>query len=134
MTYEEFVFEEIGISHLDDGQEFSEEYEIYLSSTSRKETITPIRYDYNPNHYSEGRHPASHIHIGHSNNIRICSKKVLHPISFFLFVIRQCFPEKWSVFHTFPDAPTLCKKVRQTIPDINGNLFNQKDLWEMYLS
>ena len=64
-----------------------------------KKHVMPIRYDYSERMYEEGVHPVSHIHIGYKNETRICTTKILNPISFILFIIRQIYPSYWKKYY-----------------------------------
>ena len=61
-----------------------------------KNYTTPVHYDYQTSEYKEGYHPASHMHIGTGNNIRLASKKILNPMSFTLHIIRHHYLEQWK--------------------------------------
>ena len=110
------------------------EYDLYILNRERKDAVTPLRYGYEPELYRENRHPASHMHFGHDSEIRVGTKKFLRPLSFFLFVIRQCYPECWSVLVQIYNADALCKNIREHLDDIDKDYWNPKDEWEMSLS
>jgi hypothetical protein len=65
--------------------------------TSVKTIFTPIRYDFDSNEamYTEGIHPHSHVHFGLNNEIRVGTTRVWTPLTFVLFIIRQCFRNEW---------------------------------------
>ena len=65
LTYEEFCFSILKSSVSEIGDEFRDLYEEYALQASLKETVTPARYDYSPQDYREGVHPASLLHLGH---------------------------------------------------------------------
>jgi hypothetical protein len=121
----------------DDGEDefrLMREYDYYLANPEKKESVTPIRYDYNPTIYTPGRHPASHLHIGHANEIRVGMKKILLPLSFTLFVIRQCFPDSWTKFLAFSNAESLCRNIRENPQDVHKDLWGKLDDREMILT
>ena len=109
------------------------EYDYYIATLEREDAVTPIRYDYNPELYEEGRHPASHVHFGHSSEIRLGAKKVLRPLSFLFFVIRQCYPDIWVQFIQKDSADHLCRNVREHLDDVAEKCWNKLDNWEMVL-
>jgi hypothetical protein len=111
-------------------KDFEEEY---YSCLDAKEVYTPIRYDYSPDMYTEGLHPASHIHFGHKSNIRVGTKKILLPISFLCFIIRQVYPVKWQKFIDIPESELLIRNVRDNLTDVEPNYWNRLDSWEMCL-
>jgi hypothetical protein len=133
LSYEEFAGSyEIGA---DEEAEYDliRKYDLYASSPLEKKAWTPIRYDYNPKLYTEGRHPASHIHFGHKSEIRVGTQKILMPLSFLFFVIRQCYPDAWGKFTGKANAQTLCRNVRDLPQDVADDYWNEKDQWEMIL-
>lgn len=129
LTFEEFV------DHSDEYDDISiiRDYDYYIAEFPKlKETVTPIRYDFKPEIYIEGRHPAAHFHFGHGNEIRVGTKKILLPISFLLLLIRQCFPKSWAIFLSdHPQATRICRYVREHPEDIQSNLWNMLDEFEM---
>lgn len=85
-------------SNEDIGFHFHEEYQQYLIEQAINESSTTIRYDVDHLEYRPLIHSTSHIHIGHSNNIRIPCNKVISPMKFSLFVIKHIFYEQWKDF------------------------------------
>jgi hypothetical protein len=118
--------------------EAASEYEILrdyeLLSPSPKDAVLPLRYDYAPRMYTEGRHPASHVHFGHSTQVRVGTTIILRPVSFVLFVLRQMFPDKWDQLCQSPKATVLCRNVRETLDPVNADYLRPRDHLEMYLS
>lgn len=136
LAYTDYVQSEFNLSD-EELQEIGDllryDYEGFLSSSEYKEDTTPVRYDYDPLRYLEARHPASHMHMGHNNNIRIRTKKLLKPLSFLEFVLRQYYPEKWIEFLNSDINFLLCRNVRDNLGDINNIYINPLDMWEMVL-
>lgn len=105
-----------------------------MQTCSQKESVTPIRYDYRPQHYEEGRHPASHVHFGHMNNIRLATERVLErPLSFFLLVIRQYYPDDWVNLLQHAEAGNWCKNVRDDLGNVSTEYWRPLDQLEMIL-
>ena len=75
------------------GDEFRADYEQYVTSVESKRIVTPIRYDYSAAAYREGVHPASHVHFGFANEIRVGTRRVMNPVAFILPHV----PQIWSV-------------------------------------
>lgn len=111
--------------------EVAELFELYRSTLENKDTVTPIRYDYEPKNYRQAGHPASHVHVGQANNIRIGIKRVLRPISFTLLILRQYYPDKWTKFLSMPDASNLCRNIREHLDPIDESLWSALDEHEM---
>ena len=109
--------------------------EEYLSTISRdlKKIVCPIRYDYNESFYTPGVHPVSHMHIGINNDIRISLRRVMTPITFTLFIIRQCFPDKWKLIHNSQQIEGWCRHVRENLEAVNEDYWHPQDERELYL-
>lgn len=77
-------------------------YDEYLSTCAGRMFTTPIRYDSKPPHYRPARHPASHLHFGIDNEIRVATFRYWRPLTFVFFVIRHQFPAIWEEFVKTP--------------------------------
>jgi hypothetical protein len=110
-----------------------EDYEQYLSSAELKRSITTIRYDHSPPLYAEGRHPVSHVHIGRDNEIRLGTAKIMNPISFTLFVLRQMYPDKWVALLSKDSIGEYVKHVRAELPAVEQDYLGGKNEFELYL-
>jgi hypothetical protein len=99
-----------------------------------KISVTPLRYDYHPDLYTQGRHPASHVHFGHGSNIRIGTDRALKPLSFSLLVLRQYYPDTWARLIRAAETEQLCRNVRTTLDPVPGHYWGAFDKWEMLLS
>jgi len=99
-----------------------------------KPATTPARYDYAPHIYEEGVHPASHIHFGHGGHIRLGTKRILRPLSFLLFVIRQYYPDEWRSLIGRGDAGMICRNVSENLDLVAQAHIRPLDALEMYLS
>lgn len=80
-----------------DALEETKYYEYELLTPDKKEAVTPIRYEYREKDFAPYLHPVSHFHFGLNNEIRVGSYKKLTPFAFFLFIIRQFYPETWKI-------------------------------------
>lgn len=56
-----------------------------------------IRYDYDVKEYKEVIHPISHLHIGNDNNLRIPIDKILEPLEFGIFIVRNIYKNEWEI-------------------------------------
>ena len=73
-----------------------EQYEEYRAQLPLRPHVTPIRYDWRPELYREGAHPASHLHLGHETGLRLAVDALLTPIQFILFVLRHFYVDVWE--------------------------------------
>jgi hypothetical protein len=134
-TYEHFLLEN-GFEFQEIGQDLYSEYEQFLDELwLPKHGATPLRYDYAPHQYHEGRHPASHMHFGHANEIRIDVERILRPVSFVLFVSRQCYPENWHRYLTSgrADLPHLQRCIRDNLELVEKCFRGPIDILELRL-
>jgi hypothetical protein len=131
--YATFLYSNYSLSFEEVGDIAREDYDQYLSSASLKQAITMIRYDHSPGLYEEGSHPASHLHIGHGSPIRLATERIMNPISFTLFVMRQVYTRSWEALIASPVVDEHVKHVRDGLPRIATEFFNSKDRWELYL-
>ena len=108
---------------------FSEETELndrFTGSYNLKENFLIIRYDYQPSNYKMFCHPCAHIHFSTGNQIRIGIKKLLNPISFVLFILRQCYPEEWLDFIEKNKDEKIYNNIRDGLDDIPNEIFNNE--------
>jgi len=133
-SYHSYVRKHLGCEPKDAGDLFMQEYSDYVLACPQKESVTPIRYDYKPAHYVEGRHPASHVHFGHLNNVRVATKRVLAPpLSFFLLIVRQHYPDSWGKLLTRREAGHWCRYVRDHLESVDEEYRKPHDELEMIL-
>ena len=142
LSYEAFVTREFDLDPSNDryevdleeiGDGYYSEYEIYLETLPVKTGVCPIRFDCDASSYREGVHPACHVHIGFENDLRIGTRNVLTPLSFFLFIVRQHYPRAWEKIRDFDDFGTFRKEVRLEIAQVHNNYWKSRDTDELYL-
>lgn len=85
------------------------EYEQYLIELGSLKNVTPVRFDYDLQNYSQIYHPLCHLHFGVDNDIRIAIDKHPTPLIFSLFILKNFFSETFFV---------KTKKGRVINPDI----------------
>jgi hypothetical protein len=125
ISYKEFIENEIRADYNQVKDIFINEYEDYVQSCDIKETVTPIRYDLNIDNFEEGVHPVSHVHIGHENDLRLGAVKIWKPLSFALFIIRQCHKEAWRELINMSKANIWSRNIRQNL-DNSPNFFESE--------
>jgi hypothetical protein len=116
------------------GYEFDLLREYDFLQPTLKDIVTPLRYDYSPEIYTESRHPAAHMHFGFANEIRVGTKKVLRPLSFTLFIVRHYYPDHWQQLIEKTGADILCRNVHEGLDDVSDQYWGPKDKWEMLLA
>jgi hypothetical protein len=111
------------------------EYEQYIAESDMRQDPALIRYDYNVDQYIEGRHPASHMHIGLSNEIRIGAKYILTPVSFVYLVLRQCYPDLWiHLIVTSGGRNEIENQIRKRLESVSESYLRKLDKLELILS
>lgn len=132
LTYKDYMIE-CGFDFHETGQEFLEAYEQYLLECRQIEFPLLIRYDYEIKSYIEGLHPVSHLHVGFNSNIRIGIKKILSPIAFTFFLLRQYYPSFWKVFYEKEENKVRIMNAFKKQVMIEERYFNEMDDLEYYL-
>jgi hypothetical protein len=115
------------------GDELRQEYEIYVNTLELREGFTPLRYDCKAEHYRSNAHPASHVHFGFLNDIRVATRRIMNPVSFTIFVLRQRYPAKWAEVIRWTDCSELCNEVRRNLEPVHSKYWCAHDERELYL-
>lgn len=135
LSYLEFLQENELIENNDDDERtFYDYYEHYLTDCSAKESFTMIRYDYDDTSYCEGIHPISHIHIGFKNQIRIGLDKVLSPLNFTAFVLRQHYPGYWKKLMEKKEWISIYPSLKNADKEVHKSFWNKGDKHEHFLT
>jgi hypothetical protein len=131
-----YVAETFGIS-LEEASEltgaFDDDYARYVESeTTLRADVMPIRYDYSPALYKAGVHPASHVHFGRGNNLRLATGKLMRPSSFMCLVARQCYPDAWDQFlgGRLETAQEHCHQVHERLEEVPREYWHVEDFLE----
>ena len=132
-TYEQFVSETLEMDVADVGDELLDDYQLAIDTARLREAVTPLRYDYSPKLYEAGVHPASHLHVARGNEIRLSARRLMMPLSFVLFILRQLYPDQWRVFLKRDEAAIMCRMVRDEIDKIHERYFVAHDHLELIL-
>jgi hypothetical protein len=76
-------------------------YEDYLSllrDADAELRVPLIRYENAPSQYKGLKHPCSHLHIGHHGDNRWPVNRVLTPLAFTLWILKQYYGSEWQTF------------------------------------
>lgn len=133
LPFPEFLRDFIEVEDWNSPHYRKQDFSDYYLMADKKEVVTPIRYDFSPSLYRSGLHPASHIHFGFQSNIRVGTKKLLKPISFVLFILRQVYPDYWGKFTGLEIANHAVRNIREHLDDVHNDFWNELDNWEMSL-
>ena len=122
-TYYEFLIDN-ETTYDEAGDMFTEEYEQYVSEARLKNIVTPIRYDYDYDAYAkDSHHPASHLHIGLEENVRIPISKIITPQVFLLLVIRNIYFDHWKHAQLDDTFRNIAERAKQQCPDLAADKF-----------
>lgn len=113
--------------------EHEEEYRLVIDTATLRSTVTPIRYDLDRNAYRTCVHPAAHIHIGLSNEVRLATRREFSPVAFVLFVIRQAYPAHWERLLEFSADLKLERKLRNDLLEVQDAHWHKHDEFQTYL-
>ncbi|WP_318616770.1 DUF2290 domain-containing protein [Sporosarcina sp. YIM B06819] len=133
ITYEEFLLQNDLFIDEDDGA-FIDYYEQEKSEAALKNTVTPIRYDYDYGLFQPIHHPISHMHIGHNNQVRIPINKIISPAKFVVFVLRNVYPKLWKEAFYREQFKSLCLAAKNSCSDLDFNHFNEEEKRLLFLS
>lgn len=122
-----------GLSFNKVGYELKDQYEQELFESDKKNEFALIRYDYSEKYYSHGTHSASHFHIGKVNSIRISSCKLITPLLFIVFILKQVYENEWKKLIKISDFLTEYQGLKGKCNNINNCFFNELDKEELYL-
>jgi len=91
---------EISVEQLIDDNE----YEQFLNEQKLNSISNYFRYDYSRKGYFPLIHSCSHMHIGQNENVRIPIAKILTPLKFTKFCIKNTYFDEWKMqFKNNPD-------------------------------
>lgn len=141
ISYNDYVLQLINDQNLEltleeVGEMFDEEYNQFLNEQENISNYATFRYDLDQNNYQPIIHSVSHIHVGHQNNIRIPLNKVISPLKFVLFVIKNVYYQEWkNKIETDPEyvIKTL-KDARTHQTELDNTEWKDEEKLELYLN
>lgn len=92
-----------------------------------------IRYDYDINKYKEVIHPISHLHIGNDNNLRIPIDKILEPLEFGIFIIRNIYQNEWRILLNDSHIKNKYIRAKEQFEFLGENYFTREERKFLYL-
>jgi len=116
------------------GYKLKDDYEQELNEAPRKTDYAIIRYDYSEKEYSHGVHSVSHFHIGRCDSIRISSYKLVTPLLFVIFILKQVYYDIWNQLITNPKFLGEYKGLKSKCDDIKNYFFKGLDKEELFLT
>jgi hypothetical protein len=142
LSYEEFValesaglLDEITHEELIEyvGDSLRVQYDDHVTGAPLRKGVCPIRFDYSPSAYREGVHPASHFHFGFENHSRIAARRVISPLGFLLFIIRQRYPREWELLRNEDQFSSWICEMRDALEEVEETFWKGGDHLELHL-
>lgn len=109
------------------------EFEQFVAELPLRNGVTPVRYDYSEAQYVPGRHPVSHLHVGHNNEVRISVDRILNPLSFVAFILRQFYPVVWRDHVLTHHLADVRGDVRENLLPVDDRFRDALDAHELAL-
>jgi len=141
ITYSEYIQEQLKTFGMMESPEeigtlLEEEYNQFLNEQDLKLNYTTIRYDSDYGNYKPLVHSVSHIHIGHSNNMRIPINKIISPLNFVLFTIKHVYYQEWkgkvkTDLDYIKERMAISKHGEQNLPN---HIWDEMEKIELYLN
>jgi hypothetical protein len=111
-----------------------EEYEQYNSEKEINLKSHIIRYDMGGEGYLPLVHSYSHIHIGLNENLRISCSRILSPLKFVIFVIKNTYFNEWkSICLKTEEIGDEILRVKQNCETLSDEYWTLRDQYELYL-
>lgn len=133
IPYDDFL-KELNLDYQECGDIFYEEYEQYKSEAKLKQSVTPVRYDYDAEMYRGLRHPISHLHIGHNNNVRIPMSFIFSPKAFVAFIIRQVYYDKWKCLLDDKSYLKAYSSLKSVCIKLDDDVFNTQEKNDFFIA
>jgi len=131
-TYNEYLIDK-GKNFNVVGYSDKDEYEQLIVESKEKDPITLIRYDYSEKNYLPGIHSASHFHIGYGNSMRISCSKMITPLLFTLFILKQVYYDEWKILISNEKIIKSYKSLKSKCKEIDKKIFQDIDRKELFL-
>jgi hypothetical protein len=135
ISYEDFLFTYFGDDWRDerDDPNNAAAYLSEMENGEPRDASLTLRFDYHPEQYSHGRHPAAHMHAGFDTEVRIGCGLILTPLAFVCFAMRQVYPGPWSDSYAELE-PLASSSGPKALECVGGKYLGLRDKLELYLS
>lgn len=109
------------------------EYEQFLSEQDFNLESHIIRYDYSQKGYAPLIHSCSHIHIGLNENLRIPISKILTPLKFILFCIKNTYYDNWKKSFVSGKTSEFVRNCKAQCGDLPKEFWQVDETYELHL-
>lgn len=111
------------------------EYEQFLNEQKLNSTSNYFRYDCSPAGYKPLVHSFSHFHIGMNENVRIPTSKIITPLKFTKFCIKNTYYDLWkSEFDLNPNFEQEVIKMKKDCLSLPSNKWSNIENNDLFLS
>lgn len=131
-AYEEYIKGQ-GLDIDEVGDLFYEDYAQVKRESDLKQSVTPIRYDFDVTSYKGLKHSISHLHIGHNNEIRIPLSLIISPKAFVAFVLRHVYYKKWKNILLDTNNTSYYKRLKMHCMKLNDTHFTDEEKQDFYI-
>ena len=110
-------------------------YEYYLVSNKTKLYSCPIRYDVSKSEYKEVYHSYAHMHFGINTDIRIPVNKIISPLHFVDFIIKNMYKTEWNrVFNSNEKFKRIVNSLKSQSKEIQDKFFSDEEKKLLYIT
>lgn len=111
-----------------------EEYEQFLNEQKLNSISNYFRYDCSPAGYDPLIHSYSHFHIGMNSNVRIPTSKIITPLKFTIFCVRNTYFEDWKKqFKSNPNFKDDILRIKKECGDLDKTMWSNHESNDLYL-
>lgn len=111
------------------------EYEQFLNEQNLNSISNYFRYDCSSAGYKPLVHSYSHFHIGMNGSVRIPTSKIITPLKFTKFCIKNTYFEDWKAkFELDPNFSNEVIKMKNDCLQLPENKWNNIESNELYLT
>ena len=93
-----------------------------------------IRYDFSDRGYTPLVHSCSHIHVGLNENLRIPCSRILTPLSFVIFCIKNTYYEDWKKSYDSNQTPSYLKGKKKLCKKLDSGYWQDIEEHELYIT
>ena len=130
-TYNEYLTNN-GMSYTDVGDSLLESFFIESDNFLKKGNVLKIHYDYFPDDYVELVHPASHIHFGNKDDVRIPINSILSPVEFVCMCLKITKYDRWKNAIKTPSFLDIVLSQKSNTSNLESCFFSQNDSREFH--
>lgn len=113
------------------------EYEQFLNEQEINSNLLYFRYDFDIKGYKPLLHSCAHIHMNLRESLRIPTSKIVTPLQFVCFCIKQAYNDVWNIYHQNHLENNVIveelKRIKDQNTDIDNGYWQDIEKHELYL-